>query len=65
LTNRQRRELTHNILVAELISLLAHRFKPDVGMVKKRIEELLEREFLERVEQDGVAVEPMTYRYLA
>jgi cullin 3 len=53
------------MLVAELISLLAHQFKPDVNMVKKRIEDLLEREFLERVEANGVPVEPMTYRYLA
>jgi cullin 3 len=34
---------------------------PDVGMVKKRIESLIEREYLERIEER----EPQAYRYLA
>jgi len=34
---------------------------PDVTMVKKRIESLIEREYLERIEEQ----EPAAYRYLA
>jgi cullin 3 len=49
------------MLVSEIISQLSQRFRPDVGMMKKRIESLMEREYLERVEE---AVTP-TYRYLA
>ena len=59
--SRQRKELTHQILIAEVIQQLTARFKPDVIMVKKRIESLIEREYLERLEER----EPPAYRYLA
>ena len=49
------------MLVAELIQQLAARFMPDVAMVKKRIESLIEREYLERVDES----ERAAYRYLA
>jgi cullin 3 len=42
-----------------VITQLANRFKPDVSMVKVRIEDLLYREYLER-DEDGTS-----YRYLA
>lgn len=58
---RQRKELTHQKLMAEVIQQLAARFMPDVNMVKKRIESLIEREYLERIEER----EPPAYRYLA
>jgi cullin 3 len=45
----------------ETLSQLAGQFRPDVGMVKKRIESLIEREYLERIE--GAKVD--SYRYLA
>jgi cullin 3 len=40
---------------------MSARFKPDVGMIKKRIESLIEREYLER---DETADRP-AYRYVA
>jgi cullin 3 len=59
--NRQRKELPHQKLVLETIGQLASQFKPEVMMIKKRIESLIEREYLERIE--GAAVD--SYRYLA
>lgn len=58
---RARKELTHQNLFAEVITQLSSRFKPDVGMMKKRIESLIEREYMERVENASVP----TYRYMA
>ena len=58
---RQRKELSHQKLMAEVIQQLTARFMPDVNMVKKRIESLIEREYLERIEDR----EPAAYRYLA
>lgn len=57
---RQRKELTHTQLTTEVISQLAGRFKPEILMIKKRIEDLLGREYLERIEGGTAA-----YRYLA
>jgi cullin 3 len=47
--------------VLETLSQLVGQFKPEVNMVKKRIESLIEREYLERI--DGANVD--SYRYLA
>ncbi|KAI9800169.1 MAG: Cullin-3 [Piccolia ochrophora] len=58
---KQRKELPHQNLFAEVIAQLASRFMPDVNMVKKRLESLIEREYLERIED---APRP-AYRYLA
>ena len=58
---RQRKELNHQKLIAEVIQQLTARFKPDINMVKKRIESLIEREYLERIDD----TEPAAYRYLA
>ncbi|KAI9697126.1 MAG: Cullin-3 [Bogoriella megaspora] len=58
---KQRKELSHANLITETLAILASQFKPDVNMIKKRIESLIEREYLERI--DGAAV--ASYRYLA
>lgn len=58
---KQRKELSHQNLVAETLSILANQFKPDVNMIKKRIESLIEREYLERIEDAS----PPAYKYLA
>lgn len=60
-TRRQRRELTHTQLTTEVISQLVGRFNPDVGMIKRRTEDLLGREYLERIEIGDAPA----YRYLA
>lgn len=59
--NRQRQELPHQGLIAEVISVLQSRFQPNVNMVKKRIESLIEREYIERIED----MDRPRYRYMA
>ncbi len=61
MTTRQRKELTHTALVTEVITQLSSRFKPEISMVKKRMEDLIAREYLERIEES----EQPAYRYLA
>ncbi|KAF2722386.1 Cullin-domain-containing protein [Polychaeton citri CBS 116435] len=58
---KQRKELAHAQLITETITVLANQFKPDVSMIKKAIENLIEREYLERIESAPVP----SYRYLA
>ena len=60
-TRRQRKELAHTNLVLEVITVLAAQFKPDPAMIKTQIERLIEREYLERIEESKTA----SYRYLA
>jgi cullin 3 len=55
---RQRKELTHAQLLSETLAQLTQ-FKPDVSMIKQRIESLIEREYLERTEEGN------KYRYVA
>ncbi|MCO5573491.1 hypothetical protein L7F22_027262 [Adiantum nelumboides] len=47
---KDRKTMTHNELVNEVIRQLATRFQPSPGLVKKRIESLIDREYLERSE---------------
>ncbi|KAG9159786.1 hypothetical protein Leryth_007796 [Lithospermum erythrorhizon] len=57
---KSRRTLDHNNVVAEVTKQLQSRFLPNPVVIKKRIESLIEREFLERDEVDR-----KMYRYLA
>ncbi|THU69714.1 hypothetical protein C4D60_Mb08t17290 [Musa balbisiana] len=57
---KSRRVLDHNTIVTEVTSQLQSRFLPNPVIIKKRIESLIEREFLERDKADR-----KLYRYLA
>lgn len=59
---RSRKELSHSQLTSEVLSQLSGRFKPEVSLIKKRIEDLIAREYLERPDEDGA---PSLYRYVA
>jgi cullin 3 len=55
-----RKTMKHPLLVAEVISQLKARFVPKPGIIKKRIEALIEQEYLERDKADR-----SVYKYLA
>uniref|UniRef100_A0A453D9E9 Cullin family profile domain-containing protein n=1 Tax=Aegilops tauschii subsp. strangulata TaxID=200361 RepID=A0A453D9E9_AEGTS len=57
---KSRRVLDHNSIVTEVTKQLQARFLPNPVVIKKRIESLIEREFLERDKVDR-----KLYRYLA
>ncbi|ESW23215.1 hypothetical protein PHAVU_004G027900 [Phaseolus vulgaris] len=57
---KSRRTRDHNNIVAEVTKQLQSRFLPNPVVIKKRIESLIEREFLERDKVDR-----KLYRYLA
>lgn len=52
--------LDHNSIITEVSRQLSSRFIPNPAVIKKRIESLIEREFLERDKDDR-----KLYRYLA
>ncbi|RYP10221.1 hypothetical protein DL765_008183 [Monosporascus sp. GIB2] len=59
---KQRKDLGHSQLITEVIQVLSNQFKPDVPLIKNRIENLLAREYVERAETaDGAP----GYRYVA
>lgn len=49
---KNRKQLDHNNLVAEVVAQLQVRFNPSPTMIKRRIEALIEREYLERAPGD-------------
>lgn len=57
---KARKVLSHNDLVAEVTRQLSARFVPHPVLIKKRVESLIEREYLERDESDR-----KKYRYVA
>lgn len=62
ITHRSRKELSHGQLVSEVLQQLSSRFKPDVSLIKQRIEDLISRDYLERPEDEDA---PGLYRYVA
>ena len=54
---KSRKTLNHNELVSQIISQI-NIFSPDILMIKQRIESLIERDYLERIDMK-------TYKYLA
>ena len=57
---KSRQQMEHNALIAEVTAQLTSRFLPHPNVIKKRIESLIEREFLERDKDNW-----RKYRYLA
>jgi len=55
-----RKTLNHNRLVTEVVQQLQARFRPNPAFIKKRIESLIESEYLKRDEEDR-----STYNYVA
>ncbi|WWC91937.1 uncharacterized protein L201_006889 [Kwoniella dendrophila CBS 6074] len=56
---KDRKQMTHNDLISEVAHQLSTRFSPTMSLIKKRIEGLIDREYLERTNDMG------SYRYLA
>lgn len=59
-TMKSRKVLQHQQLVMEVIQQLQRMFKPDLKLIKKRIEDLISRDYLER-DKDN----PQLFKYLA
>lgn len=57
---KARRVLDHNSVISEVTKQLQSRFMPNPAIIKKRIESLIEREFIERDPEDR-----KLYRYVA
>ncbi|XP_076950361.1 cullin-1-like [Bidens hawaiensis] len=57
---KSRKSLGHQQLVTECVEQLSRMFKPDFKAIKKRIEDLITREYLERDKEN-----PNVFRYLA
>nr|ODN92217.1 hypothetical protein L204_05313 [Cryptococcus depauperatus CBS 7855] len=58
-TMKDRKILGHNALISEVAHQLSKRFVAEVGSIKKRVEGLIDREYIERTE------DRTSYRYLA
>jgi len=59
-TMKSRKVLQHQQLVLEVVQQLSRMFTPDFKLIKKRVEDLISREYLER-DKDN----PQLFRYLA
>lgn len=52
---KSRKKMKHVQLVQEVINQVNKRFPPKVSDIKKNIEALLEKEYIERVDNDEIA----------
>ncbi|KAI1852267.1 hypothetical protein JX266_002445 [Neoarthrinium moseri] len=59
---KSRKELVHSELITNVVQQLASQFKPEINLIKSRIEDLIGREYLERA--DAIDGKP-AYRYVA
>lgn len=53
---KARKTLSHNELVTEVINMTKHKFPPHAQQIKKQIEHLIEKDYLERGDKRGVYV---------
>lgn len=51
---KSRKQMKHNLLVGETIGQIKNRFSPKVSDIKKCIDILIEKEYLERLEGDDL-----------
>ncbi|XP_064394633.1 cullin-3-like [Halichondria panicea] len=49
---KARKKLSHNLLVSECVQQLRNRFNPNPVVIKKRMESLIERDYLARAQED-------------
>ncbi|KAH8675935.1 Cullin [Xylariales sp. PMI_506] len=59
---KSRKHLSHSQLITEVIQQLSSQFKPEIPLIKSRIEDLITREYLERAEAMD---DKPAYRYVA
>lgn len=57
---KSRQTLLHNELIEELVKQLRNRFEPQMSIIKRRIEDLIDKEYLKR-DEDSLQV----YHYIA
>ena len=57
---KSRKVVSFQQLIIECVELLSPKFKPDIQVIKKRIEDLITRDYLERDEDD-----PNMFTYVA
>ncbi|KAK8126516.1 Cullin-3 [Apiospora kogelbergensis] len=60
---KQRKETDHQTLVVEVTKQIHHKFKPEISLIKNRVADLIDREYLERFEAAATGL--ASYRYLA
>ncbi|CUM67154.1 uncharacterized protein PRCAT00004846001 [Priceomyces carsonii] len=49
---KSRHDISHNDLISELVKQLSNRFQPLISLIKQRIEDLIDKEYLKRDDDD-------------